>query len=75
MSPSLKVRDAGGNVVDFAEDFEAPFTASMTTYDDGTHAISATATDANGLTSAPATVQVTAVAPVLPAGRFAAFTS
>ena len=35
----------------------------MTTYLDGTHIISATATDANGLTSAPATLQVTAVTP------------
>ena len=70
---TFELRDSGGNVVDFAEDFEAPFSVSMTTYFDGTHIVSATATDANGLTSAPATVQVTAVtpAPMLQAGRFA----
>ena len=70
---TFELRDSDGNVVDFAEDFEAPFSVSMTTYFDGTHIVSATATDANGLSSAPATVQVTAVtpAPVVPAGRFA----
>jgi hypothetical protein len=72
---TFELRDSGGNVVDFAEDYEAPFSVSMTTYEDGTHLISATATDANGLTSAPATVQVTAVTPalVLREGRFAIF--
>ena len=70
---TFELRDSDGNVVDFAEDFEAPFSVSMTTYLDGTHVVSATATDANGLSSAPATVQVTAVtpAPVVRAGRFA----
>ena len=70
---SFELRDSGGNVVDFAEDFEAPFSVSMTTYFDGSHIVSATATDANGLSSAPATVQVTAVtpAPVVQEGRFA----
>jgi chitinase len=69
---SFELRDSGGNVVDFAEDFEAPFSVSMTTFVDGTHIVSATATDANGLSSAPATVQVTAVtpSPVLQEGRF-----
>jgi len=72
---TFEMRDSGGNVVDFAEAGEAPFTVSMTTYQDGTHIITATATDANGLTSAPATLQVTAVtpAPVLQEGRFARF--
>ena len=46
---TFELRDSGGNVVDFAEDFEAPFSVSMTTYLDGTHIVSATATDANGL--------------------------
>ena len=72
---TFELRDSGGNVVDFAEAYEAPFTVSMTAFDDGTHTISATATDANGLTSTPATVQVTAVTPppVLQEGRFAGF--
>lgn len=72
---TFEMRDSAGNVVDFAEDGEAPFTVSMTTYQDGTHIITATANDANGLTSAPATLQVSAVtpAPVLQEGRFARF--
>jgi hypothetical protein len=59
----FEVHDTDGTLVDVVEDFTAPYAASLTTFAEGTHTVTATAYDENGFASEPSVVHVTAVAP------------
>jgi hypothetical protein len=70
---TFEVLDAGGQLVDVAEDSVAPYASMLRVVDDGAYTVRATATDVNDLASAPSSAPVSAVtaAPPMRDGRFA----